>query len=252
MIRTCSRATIILLLILVLFNGAVLHAGQLFITSPFDPSYGAAELTGTTVEVRVDRGIARIILDQTFYNPHHRPMEGWYVADLPPQCRLTGYALWENGKRVAGKMLERGEAKRIYRDIVSRMVDPGLVEVQKDKFCMRVFPVPGGEEKRIAMEFTTLLSYHKGEAVLTVPFAASEPETGQPLTAPILIVEAEWKNAGNGDSISLNLPGGASVKGRGQIAERIQLFPKADPVSFSRAIPPPEARPVHAHQARSG
>lgn len=226
MSRTFSPAAIILLFFLVFLhsmiflNTALLHAGQLFISSPFGPLRGPAELVGTTVEVHVDRGIARIILDQTFYNPHSRPTEGWYVADLPPQCWVTGYALWENGKRVPGKMLERGEAKRIYRDIVSKMIDPGLAEVQKDQFCMRVFPIPGEGEKRIAIEFTALLSLQDGEAVLTVPFSALEPETGKPLTARYLAVDAEWKSPRNGDRMTLTTPAGITVADRGRITER--------------------------------
>lgn len=112
------------------------------------------------VEIQVDAGIAVATIEQVWRNDGARPLEATYFFPVPKGAAVVGFELEINGKMQKGELLERDKAARIYQDIVSRMVDPGLVEwMDKDLFQVKIFPVPARGTQRLKLKYTQPLEW---------------------------------------------------------------------------------------------
>ena len=115
------------------------------------------------VTVEIEEQVARTTIDQVFINEFHRDLEGTYIFPLPKGANITEFAMYINGERMSGELLERDKARRIYQDIVNRMKDPALLEYfDRDLFKISVYPIPAHGEKRIQLEYTEVLKADAG------------------------------------------------------------------------------------------
>jgi len=115
------------------------------------------------VSVSVRERIAETRVEQTFVNHTGETLEAYYVFPLPEGASVSGFAMWVNGVRQEGELLEAGRARTIYEGIVARMRDPGLVEsLGGNLFRARVFPIAPYGEQRIEITFTQTLDYEGG------------------------------------------------------------------------------------------
>ena len=102
-------------------------------------------------------------VDQVFYNAYGRAVEGVYIFPLPQGATVSEFAMWIEGKRVKGELLDREEAAKIYHDIVRRLKDPALLELAKyNLFKASLFPIPARGEKRIELRYTEALQAGSG------------------------------------------------------------------------------------------
>ncbi|MFO0681782.1 MAG: VIT and VWA domain-containing protein [Sandaracinus sp.] len=112
------------------------------------------------VSVGVRERIAETTVTQTFFNSTSSTLEATYVFPVPEGATVSGFAMWVNGQRVEGELLDAGTARSVYESIVARMRDPGLVEyIGDDVFRARVYPIAPGAEQRIEIRFTQTLEY---------------------------------------------------------------------------------------------
>ncbi len=115
------------------------------------------------VTVEIENQVARTKIDQVFVNEFHRDLEGTYIFPLPKGANITEFAMYINGERISGELLEREKARRIYQDIVNQMKDPALLEYfDRDMFKIRVYPIPAHGEKRIELEYSEVLKSDTG------------------------------------------------------------------------------------------
>ncbi|GMV43239.1 MAG: hypothetical protein AMXMBFR64_49550 [Myxococcales bacterium] len=137
---------------------------------PKDQGLAPLEVTWHRVEVDVQDGTSVTKVEQSFRNNTGRQLEATYVFPVPPGAALDGFALYINGKRTPGEVLERNKARGIYEDIVRRMKDPGLVEwLGNDLFQARVFPVPAHGDQRVEIAFSQVLEHDAGMYKYTYP-----------------------------------------------------------------------------------
>jgi len=150
----------ILVLALAVAPGAASAIGILL---PTDPSLGPMAIESHRVEISITDRAAVTRVDQVFQNRTDRILEATYIFPLPAGSSVSEFALWINGQRTEGEVLEREAAARIYQDIVARIRDPGLVEyLGGNLFRARVFPIPARGEQRVEIQFTSVLSYEAG------------------------------------------------------------------------------------------
>ena len=98
-----------------------------------------------SVDVRADiqDQAAKVQISQVFQNPSTVPMEAQVLFPLPAGAAVSALTLMVDGKEMAGRLMSREEARRIYEDIVRRRRDPALLEYMgRDLFQTSVFPVP--------------------------------------------------------------------------------------------------------------
>ncbi|MCY2930493.1 MAG: VIT domain-containing protein [Planctomycetota bacterium] len=130
----------------------------------------AMELRKYHLDVHVEDGFARTTIDQTYFNPGTNRTEGTFYFPLPADASLSRLAMYVDGRRMEGGMVERTEARRIYESIVAKLKDPALLEwVDGTTFKMRVFPIEARQEKRIVLSYTQKLPWLAGQATYRFP-----------------------------------------------------------------------------------
>jgi len=115
------------------------------------------------VTVKIDGPVATTHVDQVFVNDASYEVEGTYIFPLPEEAAISEFALWIDGEKVEGHVLEKDEARAIYEGIVRRRRDPALLEyVGRNAFQASVYPIPAGGERRIELEYSQALTADQG------------------------------------------------------------------------------------------
>ncbi len=115
------------------------------------------------VTVTIEGQVATTHVDQVFVNEGRFEVEGTYIFPLPEEAAISEFAMWVDGEKLEGQVLERDEARRIYEDIVRRRRDPALLEyVGRDAFQASIYPIPPRGERRIELEYSEVLDMDNG------------------------------------------------------------------------------------------
>jgi Ca-activated chloride channel family protein len=134
----------------VLCFAAVLEANGIIVPPPppprpFPPAprLVPAAMKDVTLRVAVRDQVAVTEVEEIFVNPNDQPLEGTFILPIPPDAQVNDFTFFIDGKEVKGELLPRDKAQQYYQEIVSRMIDPGLLEYM-DKGLVRVklFPIP--------------------------------------------------------------------------------------------------------------
>jgi Ca-activated chloride channel family protein len=127
------------------------------------------------VTISVTDQIAVTEIDQVFYNPFERQMEGHYLFPLPADANVNQFSMWMNGKEVHAELLERETATQIYQSIVSRRRDPGLLELIGTQLLkVHVFPILAKSDTRIRLSYTHTLKKDEEMMELSYPINTSK------------------------------------------------------------------------------
>ncbi len=122
------------------------------------------------VDVTIQDQVAVTHVDQVFVNESRWQIEGTYVFPLPNDAVISDFSMWVDGKELAGELLDRDQARRIYEDIVRRHRDPALLEyVDRGAFRVSIFPIPPGTERRVELEYSQVLPVDAGLVRYTYP-----------------------------------------------------------------------------------
>ncbi|MDE3089472.1 MAG: VWA domain-containing protein [Chloroflexota bacterium] len=115
------------------------------------------------VTVTIDNQIARTHVDETFFNDSAYALEGTYIFPLPDDATISDFAMWVDGKRLEGQVLDKNQARQIYEDIVRHQRDPALLEyIGRNAFQARIFPIPPQSTKRVEIEYSQILKADNG------------------------------------------------------------------------------------------
>jgi len=130
---------------------------------PVDRGQQPFELKSQIVNVRIDGPHAVTTLKQVFYNPNPRDLEGTFLFPLSSDALVSDFQMVINGEVQKAEALPKDEARRIYTEIVRRMVDPGLLEyVDDNTFRVSVYPIPARGDLPIEITFTQPLRREGG------------------------------------------------------------------------------------------
>ncbi len=115
------------------------------------------------VTVTIDNQIARTHVDETFFNDSAYALEGTYIFPLPDDAAISDFAMWVDGKKLEGQVLDKNQARQIYEDIVRRQRDPALLEyIGRNVFQARIFPIPPQTSKRVEIDYSQILKSDNG------------------------------------------------------------------------------------------
>ncbi len=132
------------------------------------------------VDIVIDNQVARVALDQTFFNAQDRVLEGVYKFGIPSDAALQRLAMYVDGKLTESAVVERMRARRIYEELVYRRVDPALLEWEgTGKVSLRVYPLPARQEKRLMLAYTQSIAKLYGDWSLTVPLPEIDAPVGE-------------------------------------------------------------------------
>lgn len=126
---------------------------------PSPPQHaGALSVSQIEARIAVTGQLATTELILSFHNPGTRGMEGRALLPVPPSAVLKSFGMEGGGKELAAELLPRGEARRIYDEIVRRLKDPAILEFAGlGAVKTGVFPVPAGQTVRVRLVYEELL-----------------------------------------------------------------------------------------------
>ncbi len=139
--------------------------GVIIIDPPIHPPKPIVPLEVKYHHVKVDiiDQVSTTHIDEVFVNPNDMDLEGTFIFPLPEGASFSDLALYIDGKRVKGQLLNANEARTTYEDIVRRLRDPALLEyVNRNTFKLRIYPIPAHGEKRVEITYTETLKYDFG------------------------------------------------------------------------------------------
>ncbi len=115
------------------------------------------------VSVTIENQIARTRIDQTFVNDSAYSLEGTYIFPLPDDASIGEFAMWVDGKRLEGAVLDKNQARQIYEEIVRKRRDPALLEyVGRGALQARLFPIEPKGQRRVEIEYSQILKLDNG------------------------------------------------------------------------------------------
>jgi Ca-activated chloride channel family protein len=130
-------------------------------------------------------------VDQVFYNPNAWQVEGTYIFPIPLDAAVSGFTLWVDGKPVEGQVLDAGQARQTYEQIVASLRDPALLEYAgQGAVQARIFPIPPRGERRIELEYSQALAAENGLVRYIYPLS-TEKYSVQPLESVSISVDIQ-------------------------------------------------------------
>lgn len=136
------------------------------------PLPGAQYLDIKSYKINVDikDQTVKTEVNQEFINNLGRQVEGTFIFPLPDEASVSKFSLEIDGKMTDGKIMDQGEARRIYESIVMRQRDPALLEYMGRKlFQARIFPVPANGTRKIKLVYYETLKADQGVVSYTYP-----------------------------------------------------------------------------------
>ncbi|MBI5542561.1 MAG: VWA domain-containing protein [Deltaproteobacteria bacterium] len=134
------------------------------------------EISHQSIRAVIRDGLAETEVDQTFFNPSSRAVEGWYWFSIPLGAHVTGFALDSNGTLIEGELIERNEARRQYEGAAAAGHEPALLEwVDGHTFRARIYPVPGAGSRRAVLRYLQRLPLVEGRMRFVHPLQSREP-----------------------------------------------------------------------------
>ncbi len=145
------------------------------------------------VNITIIDQYAKTQVDQVFLNELNRELEGTYIFPLPEDASISRFSMYVDGEELAGKILEKDEANKIYENIVRQLKDPAILEyVGRDMFKARVYPIPARKddvlgEKQISLTYEELVNCDSGVCRYVYPLD-TERFSSRPLESVLVTV----------------------------------------------------------------
>ena len=164
-----------LVLFVLVLQGVATATGMLI---PKDPGIPPLAIKHQRVSIEIKDQVAATKIEQVFQNSVNRDLEATYIFPLPADASIQDFAMYINGKRMSGELVEKGKARRIYEDIVRRMKDPGILEYMGNNlFRIRVYPVPRRGTQKIELAYSEVLKMDAGVCRYVYPHKTSGTAT---------------------------------------------------------------------------
>ena len=149
---------------------ASLASGQLLFAGDQPGHYTPAIMLGSKVRFDISGMIATVEGQQSFRNDSGRAVEGVYGFPLPDNAAVRHMEMIIGERRIVGKIRERAEAKKIYREAKGAGKKASLVEQQRPNlFTNRVANINAGETVVVRLEYVQQLAFSNGEFSLRFP-----------------------------------------------------------------------------------
>jgi Ca-activated chloride channel family protein len=104
-------------------------------------------LLGVTLTASARGGVAEVILEQRFRNPHDVPLAATYSFPLPSDAAVSGYCFTVSGRRVVGEIDRRETARELFEEAVLEGKTAGLVEQERSSlFSQEIGNIPPATE----------------------------------------------------------------------------------------------------------
>ncbi len=203
-------------------SAALAQTGLLVPTSTGRPDPSVLSLDEMAVDVGIARGYARVNVRQVHANHTGDVQEGTWRFRLPESGAVGDFAVWDGLTRIPGVILEKRQARAIYRELTTRRIDPGLLQQGEEEdrepsasgrpgarpsggavFSVKVAPIPAWGTKRLELQYQQDVTWVDGVGELRVSLA---PGDGEPMVVKRLSVSVTLEDAVFVESSARRLP----------------------------------------------
>jgi tetratricopeptide (TPR) repeat protein len=194
------------------------------------------EIGRQSVRAVVREGLSETEVDQTFFNPGERDVEGWYWFSVPDNASVTSFALETNGSLVEGEFIESKEAAAQYSAAKSSGHAPAILEwVDARSYRARIYPVRAGGTRRVVLRYAQINPSNDGKLTYLYPMGQGDPVRIGEFSLSVDLGE-------NGPKMKLSTLVDARVEANGRrvTMRRSGYTPRAD---FQLEATLPERRP---------
>lgn len=133
------------------------------------------------VNVTINDQLANTKVDQAFHNDSSVDREGIYVFPMPEGSAIGKFSMFAGENEIAGKILDKSEARSIYESIVRQRKDPAILEyIDRNTFRASVYPIPARGDKRIRLDYSEIVP-KSGNAYRYVYSLSTERFSARPL-----------------------------------------------------------------------
>lgn len=130
-------------------------------------------LLRTRVEANVSGVVARVVVTQSFENPHDRPIEALYLFPLPAEAAVDDMEMHIGSRVVRGRIQRRAQARQTYEAARSEGRRAALLEQQRPNlFAQRVANIQPGERIDVRIQYVQMLPFENGQYELAYPMIA--------------------------------------------------------------------------------
>jgi Ca-activated chloride channel family protein len=107
----------------------------------------ALPLLGTSLTADASGGVARVVVEQRFHNPHAEPLAVTYSLPLPADGAVSGFAFRIGGRRVVGEVDRKKAARERYEQALIEGRSAAILEQDRSSlFTQEIGNIPPGEE----------------------------------------------------------------------------------------------------------
>ncbi len=115
------------------------------------------------VSVNIRDQLAVTTVQQVFVNSTNAPAEGEYLFPLPDEAAVSDLVLYLDGQPIKGQLLDAGQARQIYENIVRQLRDPVLLQyVGRRAVKLNIFPIPPRSERKVEITYSHVLRAENG------------------------------------------------------------------------------------------
>jgi Ca-activated chloride channel family protein len=133
-----------------------------------------APVLKTEVDIQVNGMLARAKVTQVFHNPSNRWMEGIYVFPLPERSAVDRLTMVIGERRVEGRIMEKAEAERAYREAADNGQRASLVSGERPNvFVTAVANIGPGEDITVEIGYQDTVAYENGSFALRFPMVVA-------------------------------------------------------------------------------
>ena len=129
-----------------------------------------------SVRAVLRQGLGETEVDQTFFNPSPRPVEGWYWFVIPEGASVTGFGVETNGVLVEGEFIEKRAAAAGYTKAKRSGHAPAILEwVDGRSYRARIYPVPASGTRRVVLRYIELRPMVDDKLTYVYPMGRGNP-----------------------------------------------------------------------------
>lgn len=152
----------------------VMSAGEEAGFGALSTEKGNLPLRSLSVNATVAGLVSRVVIKQVFCNPFSEPLEATYLFPLPERAAVMGFSMTVAGRRVEGKIKERGQARQEYEEALQEGKRAAITEEERPGlFTLRVGNLLPGEEATVEFCTAELLPCEHGEVTFRFPLVVA-------------------------------------------------------------------------------
>lgn len=145
------------------------------------PQAQPIQISDVSADVHILQQVATTVLEIGLANPSDRQQEAEMLVPVPDGAVVRSFGFSGSGSEPTAKLLPKAEARSIYRAIVNKLRDPGLLEFAGYNLVRSsVFPVPAGGKQRVRLVYEQVLTADGNRVDYVLPRSESFEATATP------------------------------------------------------------------------